>query len=147
MLTAVVSKHESRARCIPATVAIKPELCEGALQKMPATDTVFQFLGPNDKPSGTKYSRLPQGFKSGELVSTYSNYLLDRLGAEDFSDLHSDLHCSEDSGRSCEIMVQKYPSSGESHSTWFELWTSAVDIYTICARHGLTGFVASLGES
>lgn len=66
-LAVSVAKYESKAICInyPRGI-ISVDACADLLQEMPAGTHSDDFVGPEDEPSITSYSRLPKSYERGE---------------------------------------------------------------------------------
>ena len=66
-LTVTVSKYESAAVCetYPQGI-ISPTACESLLQEMPNWNARTEYVGPRDRPSLNRYTRLPKTYVHGE---------------------------------------------------------------------------------
>lgn len=119
LLALTISKYESKASCNLSPLRIPSVAsCEIALGQMPAGPQLLQFIGQQDTPTETAYTKLPRAY-------IHENH----------------------SGQICEVQVSRLPESGSSDSKWSDIWAAGVDIWTMCVQNGMSGVVRNLGDN
>ena len=123
--------------------------CEQALLLIPVGRQGDEFIGPQDQPQRTAYSRLPKGYHHGERTAFL------RILVSGSMPHHVTLEqqivdiCSSYAewlpGQECDIIVSREPASGESVGRWFDVWAAGVDIFVKCVQNGRAGAYHGLG--
>ena len=48
--------------------------------------------------------------------------------------------------KGCVIVVEMEAEPESTKASWFDIWAAGIEVYTLCAQHGLSGSLGYLGE-